>query len=540
MMKKLGFIFILIVFLFLAIAAVSANDNNTTDIIEQNDSNELKITDTTDIEENNNLSSTETREIISSDDKNTPKKANLKITKNTATVKKGSTYYMYLTDMNGRGIANKQLTIEVNGKDYYKTTGADGKFGIKIELNQNSATLHIKFRGDDGYNEFKQTVKVLIQQVTVTIGNEKLLTNGYLRIYLKGPAGLISYKTLTVTVGGKVFVKKTNAEGFIVIKPEVKAGTYNVAVKYNGIEVSKKIKCIKGDVVNPLKKAVPTVNGIPDIDMMPANFVMCDGDGEYTLTKSQYREVLKRDSYCLFLYNKLSKYTFFKTKASPKVYHILKREKWNVIERVLNTKLVKKNKYNYWPKTVTASLKGKSYTYPEVRDIQNTGYTCGPTSASVCSQALKKYSSEKYFQTKGHVTSGINVEVLKKVLNRNNFKASYFYSITGAVKQLKKGGAALIAFLPNHYVSVIDVSKDGTKILVSNSYGSYDVGCKNVPTNWVSIKYFKSKFAGVGLLVKLNYKLSKNVKKQVGNYYNSMSTDWVRQNVNERIPDIGK
>ena len=442
--------------------------------------------------------------------------------------------------MNGRGIANKQLTIKVNNKNYAKTTGSDGKFGIKIDLNQNSATLNIKFKGDDKYNEFEKTIKVLIQQFTVTIGNKKLLTNGCLRIYLKGSADVISYKTLTISVGDKVFVKKTNSEGFIVIKPKVKAGTYEVAVKYSGNEISKKIKCIKGNVINPLKKVVPTVNGIPDIDRMPANFIMGDNDAKYTLTKSQYPEVLKRDSYTLFLYKKLSKYTFFKTKASPKAYHILKREKWNVIERALNTKLVKKNKYNYWPKTVTASLKGKSYTYPEVRDIQNTEYTCGPTSSSVCSQALKKYSSEKYFQTKGHVTNGINVEVLKKVLSKNNFKASYFYSMNTAVKQLKKGGSALIAFLPNHYVSVIDVSKDSKKILVSNSYGSYNVGCKNVPTKWVSLKYFKSKFAGVGLIVKLNYKLSKNVKKQVGNYYKSMGTNWVGQNVNERIPDIGK
>ena len=126
---------------------------------------------------------------------------------------------------------------------------------------------------------------------------------------------------------------------------------------------------------------------------------MGDNDAKYTLKKSQYMKVIKRDSYCLFLYGKLSKYTFFKTKESPKVYHILKHEKWNVIERAINTKLVKMNKYkNNWPKSITVKLKGKSYTYSEVRDIQNTEYTCGPTSASVCSQVLKKFNSDKYFQ----------------------------------------------------------------------------------------------------------------------------------------------
>lgn len=58
-----------------------------------------------------------------------------------------------------------------------------------------------------------------------------------------------------------------------------------------------------------------------------------------------------------------------------------------------------------------------------------------------------------------------------------------------------------------------------------------------MPTDWVSVKYFKSKFAGIGLVVKLNYKLSKKVKQETKNYYNSMGAKFVRQNTNERIPD---
>ena len=75
---------------------------------------------------------------------------------------------------------------------------------------------------------------------------------------------------------------------------------------------------------------------------------------------------------------------------------------------------------------------------------------------------------------------------------------------------------------------------------MSNSYGKYDVGGNSrVPTDWVSVKYFKSKFAGVGLVVKLNYKLSKKEKKLVKNVYSSMGKKWTRQNTNERIPNIG-
>ena len=58
-------------------------------------------------------------------------------------------------------------------------------------------------------------------------------------------------------------------------------------------------------------------------------------------------------------------------------------------------------------------------------------------------------------------------------------------------------------------------------------------------TSAITLKYFKTKFAGVGLVVKLDYKLSNKMKNQINNYYSSMGTDWQRQNTNERIPNIG-
>ena len=470
-------------------------------------------------------------------------KANLKIVNYTNFVKKGENYYLYLQDSKGNAVADKDLKINFNGKTYSRTTDASGMFGINVNLSDSSSSMKISFSGDSQYNAFSQVIKFYIDDsISMTIGNSKLLTNGFLRIYLNGPKSLVSNKSVQITIGSKTFKRTTTAEGFIVAKPSVAAGKYTVIVKYGNYVVSKVINCIKGDTKSPLKTSVPTVNGIPDIDLMPATYVMAYTDGKYSLKKAQYQEVIKRDSKCLYLYGKLSKYTYFKSKDCPTIKHIIVREKWNVIERYLNTKLVKNNKYsNYWPGSITVSLNGKSYTYSEVRDIQNTEYTCGPTSASVCSQALRNYYSEKFFQKQAKVVSGVNIPVLKSAIDRNGFKSTYFYSMDSAIKQLKKGGAALIAYLPNHYVSVIDVSPDGKKILVSNSYGKYDVGGNSkVPTDWVSLKYFKSKFQGIGLVVKLNYKLSKDVKKELGYFYSNMGKNWIRQNVNERIPDVGK
>lgn len=468
-------------------------------------------------------------------------KSNLQIVNYTNFVKKGNKYCFYLTDLKGNAIPNKKLSVDFNGKTYTKTTNSKGGVGIKVDLSSSSSSMKISFKGDDQYNAFSKTLKFYIDKsISLTIGNSKVLTNGCLRIYLKGPKNLISGKTVQISIGSRSYKKDTTVEGFIVTKPHLKEGKHTVVIKYGNYVVSKVVDCIKGNVKNPLKTSIPTVNGVPDIDLMPGSYVMADGNAKYTLTKEQYQATIKRDSNCLYLYGKLSKYTFFSTKESPNINHVIVREKWNVIERALNTKIVKKNKQEYWPSSITVSLEGKSYTYPIIRDIQNTGYTCGPTSASVCSQALKNFHSEKYFQIKANVVSGVNIPDLKRAIDNTNFKTSYFYTMDGGVKQLAKGGVALIAFLPNHYVSVVDVSPDGSKILVSNSYGAYDVGGDSrIPTGWVSLKYFKSKFQGIGLVVKLNYNLSKNEKNLVKNFYNSMGTNYKMQNVNERIPDVG-
>ena len=567
MPKKSTFMFFLIILLFLVIGAASANDNNSTDVIQEtqddtpitsvdlneNDSNDNEKTLKSTNEKTDELKSDSSSDIIKSastpTNNNAVKSASkatktkLKVTTYANFVKKGGKYYMYLVDSNGNPVVKKKVKVTLNGKTYKKTTGNFGKFAVKIKTKKSSVTLKIKSSANSKYYALSKKIRVYIQNsFKIKIGNSKLLTKGYLRVYLQGAKKAISKKTLNIWVGKNKFIKKTNSEGFVIIKPQVGAKNYKVTVKLGKYKRAKNVVCIEGDVLDPLQHSIPTINGVPDVDMMPENYVMGDGNAKYTLSKAQYKETITRDSHCLFLYDKLPKYAFFKTKASPNTYHILKREKWNVIERAINTKLVRAFKYSYWPGSITVNLKGKSYTYPIVRDVQNTGYNCGPTSASVCSQALKNYHSERYFQVEGNCYDGINIPVLKSVLEDNGFKTHYFYddsSFNRAMNELKTG-AAIIAYLPNHYVSIVDISSDGKKVLVSNSYGSYNVGSKNVPTNWVSISYLKSKFAGIGLVVKLNYQLSNSEKTQINHYYHSMGTKWTAHNVHERIPNVSQ
>lgn len=483
----------------------------------------------------------------------TVQKMNTTLSFGKTSLKNGEVLYAYLKDIHGNPIQAVPISFNVKNKLSTYDTDSEGRAGLKINLAVGNYNVDVNFDGNDYYNSVAQQIKIIVLATTsINIGNSILLTNGYLRVYLKSDTqSAIANQLVKITINGKVYSKRTNSEGIIVLKPNQGTGQLSVKAEFAGTstvaasESSKQVTGIKGNPKNPLKSKIPLKNGVPNVDYMTKSYVMADEDMTYTLTKAQYRAVLKRDSKCLYMKKKLSKYTFFKSKSEPKLNHIIKREKWNVIERAINTKIVKKNKNGYWPKTVTVSLKGKSYTYAEVRDVQNTGYTCGPTSASMCSQVLKNYYCEKYIAKKAgsNAYSGSSTSGLKKALNKLHFKCSIYYksSFKKALNQLKKGGCALVFHTWNHYVAILDISKDGKKVLVGNPSGDYDHGSHSIANKWLTVKYMKKRFNNYdtsGLIVKLKYNLKKATKKKINYYYSNMGTKWTRQNVNERIPQI--
>ena len=468
-------------------------------------------------------------------------------------VVKGSYFQVYLKDSNNNVIKNANVVFTLGNKNFNAVTDSKGIASLQISKNIGNYSVKATFKGDSKYNSVSKTFKLVVPMKTsILIGNDKLLTNGYLKIYLQSYyAAALPGKTLIITVGDKKFTKKTNSEGVVVVKPQLSTETYLVTVTFAGTSdtaessASKNVTGVEGNARSPFTSKVPSKNGMPDLDYMPAKYVMANDDAKYTLLKIQYRAVLKRDSQCLFLNNKLTKYVLFKTKAEPTYTHMITREKWNVIDRALNTKIVLKNKYNYWPVQITVNLKGKSYTYSEVRDVQDTGYTCGPTSSSMCSQVLRNYVNEWHLSVNSGTTysDGSSTSGLKRGLEKFNMKCTVYYKssfYSKAIKELKKGGCALIFHTWGHYVAVLDISSDGKKVLVGNPSGDYDHGSHNIPTNWMTVDYLYNQFNDYdtsGLIVKLNYNLSKATKTTINNLYSNLGS-WSRGNTNERIPQI--
>ena len=568
MYSKTKLALICLILLLFNIAVVSASDINSTDLgLNQADDSvatgneDLKLNNAKDMEVissyndsdsdilNKNLNEDEN---LMASSKGTVKLATT-ITPIHTKVAKGSNFQVYLKDSNGTPIKNAAIAFKLDNANYNAVTNSKGIASLKITKNVGTYSLTATYKGNSKYNPSSKTVKLYVPKVTsLVIGNDILLTNGYLKVYMKSAyASAISGQTLTITVGGKKFTKKTTSEGIVVIRPNLGTKTYEVKVTYSGTKettsasASKNVTGIKGTPVNPFLNSVPKKNGVPDVDYMFAFYVLADGNAKYTLLKDQYREVIKRDSYCLFMKNKMTKYVFFKTKAQPKYLHLIVREKWNVIERAINTRIVLMNKYNYAPVQITVDLKGKSYSYSEVRDEQDTGYTCGPTSCSMCTQVLRNYVNEWHLGLDAGTNSydGSSTSGLKRALEKYNMKCTDYYKSTyysKAIPELKKGGCALIFHTWSHYVAILDISKDGKKVLVGNPSGDYDHGSHDIPTNWLSVDYMYNQFNDYdtsSLIVKLNYSLSQATKNKINTFYSNMGS-WTRSNTNERLPQI--
>ena len=368
---------------------------------------------------------------------------------------------------------------------------------------------------------------------TVNDGNVSVeINNQTLDAYVVNGKAIMSYN---VPSQNKVYTIKATYTGEGEHKDS--SATKNITVTHNSISASQ--SSILGNK-DPQTTSITLTNDIPNLVYM-TNYVWADENATYTLTRSQIQEVLKQDSYSLYLNKHMSKYVAFKTIDEPYIYHVLKREKWNVIEKTLNKYFVEKNTMTI-PETLTVSLKGKSYTYSEARDIQDTSYTCGPTATSVCTQTLKNYVNEETLAVafKTHKNRGTYASYIPPAMKKYNISAEYFYknSFDAKLSKLAQGGCTLVFYGVNHYVSILDISPDKTKVLVSNSYGDYSMGGGKIPNGWVSVSYMKSRFSSDsfgGLVVTLDYSLSSSTKTKVNYLYNNFGSNWTRQNINEEL-----
>ena len=158
---------------------------------------------------------------------------------------KGTMFYFYLKDGDGKGVANKAVKIGIFDKIYTVKTDKNGRAGLQINIaNANYYTYGISFLGDDDYKAPFAVCSLQIVKKSVTITPAKtsysFKTSAKTKTVTATLKSTNSYipkgKQVTLTIAGKTFKATIGDKGQISfnIGSITAKGTYNVAIKFAG------------------------------------------------------------------------------------------------------------------------------------------------------------------------------------------------------------------------------------------------------------------------------------------------------------------
>ena len=158
---------------------------------------------------------------------------------------KGTMFYFYLKDGDGKGVANKAVKIGIFDKIYTVKTDKNGRAGLQINIaNANYYTYGISFLGDDDYKASFAVCSLQIVKKSVTITPAKtsysFKTSAKTKTVTATLKSTNSYipkgKQVTLTIAGKTFKATIGDKGQISfnIGSITAKGTYNVAIKFAG------------------------------------------------------------------------------------------------------------------------------------------------------------------------------------------------------------------------------------------------------------------------------------------------------------------
>lgn len=145
-------------------------------------------------------------------------------------------YYATFLDGQGNPLANRDVTFNIVGVFYTRTTNENGVAKLNINLIPSTYTL-TAIHPDNGFM-YSNTIKVLRGLKTYETIDETVFTAGVggnvvLRLY-NSLDHTISSKTVGVTVNNKYYTLTTDSEGKVTIPVDFKKGTYNVKINFYG------------------------------------------------------------------------------------------------------------------------------------------------------------------------------------------------------------------------------------------------------------------------------------------------------------------
>lgn len=150
---------------------------------------------------------------------------------------------IYLADNNGVPLANKDISVIIDGVATDLKTAIDGMATLPVKYASAATKYATVIYGGEGnlYKSSFATAKISVVKKATTLTAAKTAVVGKIKKAIKVKATLktgktaISGKKVTIKVNGKTFSGKTNAKGVVTISVKVaKKGTFKAAFKFAG------------------------------------------------------------------------------------------------------------------------------------------------------------------------------------------------------------------------------------------------------------------------------------------------------------------
>ena len=130
--------------------------------------------------------------------------------------------------MNGKKIANANITITVNGVSYSRTTNENGTASIAISLNSGEYLVTVTFKGNSEFNQTSVSSSITVNPTIYADDVFKVFRNGthYYALFTDAQGNPLSNTEVSFNIHGVFYTRTTNATGWAKLNINLEKGTY--------------------------------------------------------------------------------------------------------------------------------------------------------------------------------------------------------------------------------------------------------------------------------------------------------------------------
>ncbi len=163
------------------------------------------------------------------------------ITANSVTgYEKFSTEFNITLTSNGKNLSSKKVIINLNGKNYTRSTNEFGQASLNIKLQKGNYAVNFYYSGNDKYNPsngsaeitIKEPKNTVLKQADKDINYRQGLKSVFIVRLLSETGYSVKNRTVTFKVNGKTYSATTDSKGYAQIFLSLKKGTYKVSYSF--------------------------------------------------------------------------------------------------------------------------------------------------------------------------------------------------------------------------------------------------------------------------------------------------------------------